>query len=197
MIHFSNGVESTDADDFVTITVNEFTDDSGKSFEEGINKAHTTDQPIIPVRISSNGGRIDACMQMKSAIDRSELPVLTYTPDRAYSCGFALLAFGTDGYRFVDPHAFTMDHQGSYVAFGKDAEIENTVEFRRQYLDQFYEILAEECGQDPDFFKDRWENMNNLNDWLDAQETLKIGAADQIGKPKVKAEMKLEWNVVR
>lgn len=197
MIHFKDETLSTNADDFVSITVNEFNDETAGDFQQDVSKAHRTGQPVVPVRISSHGGQVDACMQMKSAIDRSEIPVLTYVPDRAYSAGFALLAFGTDGYRFIAPTAFTMDHQAFYGAVGKDAEVENQVEFHRKYLDQFYEVLAEECGQPKDFFKDRWENLNNLNDYLTAEETIDIGAADQISQPRIEAEVKVEWNVIR
>lgn len=197
MIHFVDNTQATDKEDFVTITVNEFNDETAQNFEKDVSKAHSTGQPVIPVKISTHGGLIDACMQMKSAIDRSKLPVLTYVPDRAYSAGFALLAFGTKGYRFVGPNAFTMDHQAHYGAVGKDAEVENQVEFHREYLDQFYEVLAEECDQPEDFFKNRWENLNNLNDYLNAEETVEIGAADQIGQPQINAEVKVEWNIVR
>lgn len=196
MIHFSNKATLPD-ENFVSVTVNEFNDESAEEFKKQIEKAHIYDQGVIPVKISSHGGIIDACIQMKSAIDRSEIPVLTYVPDRAYSCGFALLAFGTDGYRFVDPNAFTMDHQAKTGTYGKDAEVENAIEFKRRKLDSFYNLLDEACGKEEGFFKNRWEDKNNLNNYLGAEETVEIGAADEASRPTVKATATVDWKVVR
>jgi ATP-dependent protease ClpP protease subunit len=196
MIHYKENADKPD-DGFVQITVNKFNDESASEFEDKVSKAHSTGQKVVPVKVSSNGGIIHSCLQMKSAIDRSELQVLTYVPDRAYSCGFALLAFGTKGYRFADPHAFTMDHQAKGGVIGKDAEMENRMEFQRRYLDSFYSLLDEACGKPEGFFKERWEDKNNLDDFLDAEETVELGAADEVAKPYVKATTETKWTIRR
>lgn len=182
-------------DDPVIIRVNEFNDQTAGSFQEDLSSAQETGQPIVPVVISSWGGKVSAAIQMHSAIQRSSLPVLTYTPDRAMSAGFALLSFGTEGYRFVDPEAFTMDHQAKYGVIGKDAEVENQMEQRRREMDQFYRLLDKQCGKDPGYFKERWSDMNNLNDYLDAEGTVEIGAADHIGRPEITLEAEANWNI--
>lgn len=184
-------------DDPVTAHVNDFDDSSAKDFRETVNEANNTGQPILPVVISSNGGKVAACLQMHSAIEKSEIPVLTYTPDRAYSCGFALLAFGTPGYRFVSPSAFTMAHQVSYGAIGKESEVENQVEFQKRQNEEFYRLLDEACDKENGFFSDFFEDKNNLNEFLSAEETVELNAADTIGRPQLTASISLEWTLKR
>jgi ATP-dependent protease ClpP protease subunit len=184
-------------EDPVIARVNAFDDESAGSFREKVRDANETGQPILPVVVSSYGGNLDACVQMHGAIRQSDIPVLTYTPDRAYSCGFALMAFGTPGYRFIDPNAFTMVHQVSYGAIGKEAEIENKVEFQERQNEAFYGLLDEACDKDEGFFSDFFGDKNNLDQFLDADETVDLGAADSIGRPKLRAEISFDWALER
>lgn len=189
--------ESSVQDDFVSVRVNQFSDASAAEFAEKISEAHSTGQPVIPVTISSYGGLVSAGIQMHAAIQRSQLPVLTYAEDRAMSCGFFLLSIGTPGYRFVDPNAELMDHQAFYGVIGKDAEVENQQEYQRRELDKFYRLLDEACGQEEGFFKERWKDLNNLDDYLTPEEGVEIGAADKIGRPRIEAETKIDWTLHR
>lgn len=182
-------------EDFVHVFVNKFTDETALEFQEKVDEAQTTGQPLVPVTISSNGGLINAAVQMKKAIDRSSVPVLTYVPDRAYSCGFFLLAFGTKGYRFVSPESFTMAHQITSGALGKGNEIENKVEFKRRKFAAFYKMLDEACGKEAGYFENLWQETSNLNQYYDAQQTLDIGAADQISDPVLKSGVR--WTLQR
>lgn len=191
------GVESSVASDFVSVHVNRFTDASAAVFSERLSDAHRTGQPVVPVIISSYGGLIDPLLQMHAAVQRSELPVLTYTPDRAMSCGFALLAFGTPGYRFVDPNATLMDHQASYGARGKDAEVVNRLEHMREAMGRFYALIDEACGREPGFFADRWEDLNNLNDYLKPEDVVRLGAVDEIGRPVINYSVDVSWKIQR
>lgn len=190
-------IDSSVEEDFVSIRVNYFNDSTAAEFAEKVSKAHSTGQPVIPVTISSWGGLVTAGIQMYAAVQRSQLPVLTYAEDRAMSCGFFLLAIGTPGYRFVDPNAELMDHQAFYGVIGKDAEVENQQEHNRRAMDKFYRLMDEACGHEEGFFKDRWEDLNNLNDYLTAEEGVEIGAADEVGRPRIEAEATIDWTLTR
>ena len=56
-------------------------------FKKSIKDAESIKADAILVELSTFGGRADAALDMKEAIEQSEIPVIVYITDRAVSAG--------------------------------------------------------------------------------------------------------------
>tara|TARA_R110002153_G_scaffold16136_3_gene57099 strand:- start:13994 stop:14596 length:603 start_codon:yes stop_codon:yes gene_type:complete len=163
--------------DPVIITVNEFTEESSKAFRSKVALAHNTGQKVIPVIIDSFGGEVVALMSMISTIEQSKLPVATIVEGKAMSCGAALLAFGTEGYRFVDQHATVMIHDISGGVIGKVDDMIAKAENARRLNDKIYKMMARQCGKNDTYFLDELDKKKHADWYLEADECIEIGLA--------------------
>ena len=107
----------------IIIRLTKFDEATAKAFSSAIMKAQNTGQPVLPIIIDSYGGQVYSLMSMISDIKHSKIPIATIVQGKAMSCGAILFSFGTDGYRFMDPHATLMIHDVSSGQLGKVEEV--------------------------------------------------------------------------
>lgn len=128
--------------------------------------------------INSPGGMVTSGMVIYDTMRMLKSPVTTICMGLAASMGSILLSGGTKGKRAIFPHGEVMIHQpsigGNYQAVSADLEIQAIQTKRTKEIAA--RILAENCGKTfaqimKDFDRDYW---------MDAQESLKYGIADQI-----------------
>jgi ATP-dependent Clp endopeptidase proteolytic subunit ClpP len=166
----------------VSVYVNEFCEESVKIFLEDMTKAQNTSQPIIPVYIY-------ALMAMIDIIKSSEKPVATICLGKAMSCGAVLLACGEKGHRYVSTNATVMIHDVSSFSEGKSEEIKSDAAETDRLQKMFYKILDKECERKDGYFDKLVFNKGRSNLYLDAEQCVKHGIADQIKIPKFIVEI--------
>ena len=172
-----------------SVYVNTFDEEAVKVFIEDMTKAQSTSQPIIPVYIDSYGGDVYALMAMIDIVKLSDKPVATICMGKAMSCGAVLLACGTKGHRYISPNATVMIHDVSSFSEGKSEEIKSDAAETERLQKMFYKILDKECERKDGYFDKLVFNKGRSNLYLDAEQCLKHGLADEIKIPKFIVEI--------
>ena len=172
----------------VIVRVNKFDETSAKSFSLSMRKAHNTGQPVIPIVIDSYGGQVYSLMSMISDIKHSHLPVATIVQGKAMSCGAILFSFGAEGKRYMDPDATVMIHDVSSMDRGKVEEIKASAEETERLNKKIYHMMAENCGQDKDYFLEIVHDKGHADWFFDANECKKHKLANHLRVPDLKID---------
>jgi len=172
----------------IVIRVTKFDEASAKSFSALMRKAQNSGQPVVPVIIDSYGGQVYSLMSMISDIKHSKIPVATIVQGKAMSCGAILFSFGTQGKRFMDEDATLMIHDVSSMAWGKVEEVKVGAEETDRLNQKIYHMMAENCGQDEDYFLDIVHEKGHADWFLDAKECKKHKLANHLRVPDLKID---------
>ena len=127
--------------------------------------------------INSPGGVVSAGLAIYDTMQFVRCDVATYCVGQAASMGAVLLAGGAANKRFVLPNSRVLLHQplmGVLEGPATDLDIEAHEIIRLR--ERLYEILAHHTGQDAA----KIEKDSDRNLWLDAEESVSYGIADQI-----------------
>ena len=179
----------------VIITVNEFTEESVKKFNELMCQAQNSGQKVIPIEIDSFGGQVYSLMAMISAIKTSRVPVATIVQGKAMSCGAILASFGAEGLRFMDKDSTMMIHDVSSFAFGKIEELKSDVREAERLNDKVYKMMARNCGKADDYFTKLIHDKGHSDWFLDAEEAKSHGIIDHVRVPEMKINVKVDITV--
>lgn len=179
----------------VIITVNEFTEESVKKFNELMCQAQNSGQKVIPIEIDSFGGQVYSLMAMISAIKTSRVPVATIVQGKAMSCGAILASFGSEGLRFMDKDSTMMIHDVSSFAFGKIEELKSDVREAERLNDKVYKMMARNCGKADDYFTKLIHDKGHSDWFLDAEEAKLHGIVDHIRVPEMKINVEVNITV--
>lgn len=178
------------------VWVTNFDEESAKKFTNDINLAHLTGQTVIPVVIDSYGGEVYSLLSMISEIRNSELPVATIVRGKAMSCGSFLAAAGTSGYRYCDPEATYMIHEVSSMAWGKTEEVKADAAETDRLNKRLFRILADNCGQKPDYFLNHVHDKNHADWYLSSKQAKNHRLVDHIRIPKMDINISVNWGLV-
>jgi len=179
----------------VIITVNEFTEESVKKFNELMCQAQNSGQKVIPIEIDSFGGQVYSLMAMISAIKTSRVPVATIVQGKAMSCGAILASFGSEGLRFMDKDSTMMIHDVSSFAFGKIEELKSDVREAERLNDKVYKMMARNCGKADDYFTKLIHDKGHSDWFLDAEEAKLHGIVDHVRVPEMKINVSVDITV--
>ena len=177
----------------IVIRVNKFDEASAKSFSAQMSRAQNSGQTIVPVIIDSYGGQVYSLMSMISDINHSRLPVATIVQGKAMSCGAILFSFGAPGKRFMDPDATVMIHDVSSMEYGKVEEIKASAEETERLNQKIYHMMAENCGQDENYFLDIVHEKGHADWFLDAKECKKHKLANHLRVPELIINTNVEF----
>ena len=177
----------------IVIRVNKFDEASAKSFSAQMSRAQNSGQTIVPVIIDSYGGQVYSLMSMISDIKHSRLPVATIVQGKAMSCGAILFSFGAPGKRFMDPDATVMIHDVSSMEYGKVEEIKASAEETERLNQKIYHMMAENCGQDENYFLDIVHEKGHADWFLDAKECKKHKLANHLRIPELIINTNVEF----
>lgn len=157
--------------------------------------ACNSEQPVLPIVIDSYGGSVDALFAMLADINsfKQYKPVATIAVGKAMSCGSALLAFGTPGYRYADENARIMIHEVASMDAGKSSDIASSSEELRRVNDHLFRLMSAAAGKKSDFFLKKIAKRQNVDWYLTAHEAQRLGFVDQIGLPILTRSVKVEW----
>lgn len=174
------------------VLVNEFTEYGVKNFKVDFDDLNCSSLPIIPVIIDSFGGEVYSLLAMLDIISTAVKPVATIALGKAMSCGSVLLACGTEGLRFVGPHATVMVHDVATVSFGKIEELKADVGEAERLNIKIFELLNNKCNKPKGYFQKIVADKKHTNWYLDAKEVLKHGLADHVGLPVIDSLFNLD-----
>lgn len=178
----------------IVIRVNEFDEEDVEEFDEKMNEAHATTQPIIPVVIDSYGGDAYGCLGMISSIENSRKPVATIVTTKAMSAGALLFSFGTEGYRYMDPHAQLMLHDISSLAGGKVEDLKVDVYHTDHLNTMLYKRMAKYLGHPETYFLDLLDKHRHVDIYLTAKEAKKHRIVNHLRVPYYDISVKLEMS---
>ena len=144
----------------------------------------------IVVRFNSPGGSIFdgfALYDQLKAIDLHQAPITTVCTGMSFSMAGILMQAGRK--RLIAENATFMVHEASTVTWGKTSDIEDEAKFMRKLNDRLFRILS---GRSQDAFKagtakeglsleQMWEKAKRKDWWLDSEEAVYFGLADEIG----------------
>lgn len=179
-------------DNPIIITVHKFNEESAREFCSNMSLAHCTGQEVIPIVIDSYGGQVYSLMRMISAIKASRLPVATIVEGKAMSCGAILFSFGEEGRRYMDPHATVMIHDVSSGAYGKIEEIKANAAESERLNDQVYEMMARNCGQPDEFFKEKVHAIGHADLYVTPKDAKDWNLANHTRLPKLDININVE-----
>jgi ATP-dependent Clp protease protease subunit len=132
----------------------------------------------IHLYINSPGGSITAGLAIYDTMQFIRCDVATYCIGQAASMAAVLMAGGKAGKRFLLANNRVLIHQplisGELIAPATDLEIEAKEILRLR--ERIYQILAKHTGQSAE----KIEKDCDRNLWLDAEEAIKYGLADQV-----------------
>ena len=108
------------------------------------------------------------------------------------SCGAILFSFGEEGRRYMDPHATVMIHDVSSGAIGKIEEIKANAKESERLNDQVYEMMARNCGQPDDFFKNKVHEIGHADLYVAPKDAKEWNLANHLRLPKFDINIKVE-----
>lgn len=129
-------------------------------------------KPII-LNINSPGGFVDELMALVDMLESMPAPVITRAYGKVCSCGFVLFCMGDE--RYIGNNASLMYHELSYIAGGKDSEIDNYHQFAKRQQKRLDKLI---CKKTKLTIKKLNEWKKAVHDkWMDSDEAVKLGIA--------------------
>ena len=174
------------------IRVNDFDEESLEDFEEAIDDAHLTKQPVIPIVIDSYGGSAYGCLGFIAAIESARVPVATILTAKAMSAGAILFCFGTEGYRYMHPQASLMIHDVGSFTDGKVEEIKVNAKHLDEMNTTFYKRVSKHLGHDSNYISDLIRKNRHADWYLNAKEAKKHNIANHLKIPSFEIEVNLK-----
>lgn len=179
----------------VVVRVHRFDSVGLENFEHDMSDAHESGQPVIPVVIDSFGGSSYSCLGMISCIEHSRLPVATILTSKAMSAGAILFAFGTESYRFMDPHAVIMLHDIADSPDGKIEDLKVDVKHLEHLNDMVYKRMSKHLGHKEDYFLQLLKSANHLDVYMTAKEAKKHKIANHLRVPTLDVNISVEYSL--
>ncbi len=175
----------------VVIRVTRFNDEAVEKFTNDMAEAHDTGQPIIPVIVDSYGGSVYALMSMISEIKNAKIPVATICEGKAMSAGAVFFSFGKEGCRYMAPNATLMIHEVFSVHVGKVEELKVGADETDRLNTLALQMMAENCGKDPDYFIDIIHDKGHADWYLTAREAKKHNIVNHVKIPEFRVEVSI------
>ncbi|NMO02341.1 ATP-dependent Clp protease proteolytic subunit [Gordonia sp. TBRC 11910] len=130
----------------------------------------------ISLWINSPGGSVPAMLSIADVISLIPNDVATVALGTAASAGQFLLSAGTNGKRYVLPHARILMHQGSAGIGGTAVDVEVQADDLRHTRDTVLALIARFTGQPVQRIVDDSQHDH----WYTAEEAVDYGFADHI-----------------
>jgi ATP-dependent Clp protease protease subunit len=171
------------------IKVTDFSEKGYASFHEAFQKCVDSKQPVIPIIIDSYGGQVYSLLGMLELIATSPVPVATYVPTKAMSCGAVLFSAGTEGYRYIAPNAVVLVHQVSGGSYGKVEDVEVSTTHMTALNKQLMGILSKNCGHATNYFSRELFKNGNADLYYSPKQCISHNLANKIKTPVFKIEV--------
>lgn len=173
------------------IRLNEFDEKALKDFEDDMNEAHSTGQDVIPIVIDSFGGSAYGAQGVIAAIESARKPVATILTSKAMSAGAIAFCFGTQGYRYMHPHACLMIHEVGSMTYGKSTEMTVDVNHVNSLTKSVWQQVSRQLGHNSDYILNLIEEHKHMDWFLTAKEAKKHNIANHLNVPSFEIDISL------
>lgn len=173
------------------VSVQKFDDEGVRLFQEQMEKAHSTGQPIIPIAIDSYGGSVYGCLDMIGHLQKATLPICTIVTGKAMSAGAIL--FGMGHTRYMAENSTLMLHDASMWTGGKTEEIKADAKEIERLNNLIFKLIAKNCGQKEDYFIKLVHEKGHADWFLTAKDAKKHKLCTQIGIPELTVEISVDY----
>jgi len=175
----------------VIVYVTNFDDVSAKQFDEDLQKAKATGQPVIPVVIDSYGGSVYSLLSMVDSIHTIGVPVATIAKGKAMSAGALLLSCGAEGMRFATPNSTILIHDVSSMVGGKAGDIAVEAAEVERLNKLLFTMLAKNSGKPDDYFTNLIFSKGRTDVYFTPEDALRHNLINKIGDPQLKTKVVL------
>ena len=173
----------------VIVYVSNFDDASAKQFDEDLQKAKATGQPVIPVVIDSYGGSVYSLLSMVDSIHNIGVPVATIAKGKAMSAGALLLSCGAEGMRYATPNSTILIHDVSSMVGGKAGDIAVEAAEVERLNKLLFTMLAKNAGKPDDYFTNLIFSKGRTDVYFTPEEALKHNLVNKIGDPQLRTRV--------
>jgi len=179
-------------DEPMIVRVTSFDEEALEEFEQDMDKAHRTGQPVIPIMIDSYGGSAYGLLGFIAAVESAQVPVATVLTSKAMSAGALLFCFGTEGYRFMHPYATMMIHDVGSFAVGKVEEIKADAAHLDDLNKTMYKRASKHLGHHAEYLGKMIKEKHHVDWFLTATEAKKHNIANHLRVPKFEVKISLD-----
>lgn len=131
----------------------------------------------IKLMIDSPGGFISAYLTLYDIIRASRSPIFTISAGVVASAAAPILASGKPNHRYILPYSRVMIHMPQSRVGGDTDQVDNQVKEFKKVKNVYISILSRHTGKTPEQIE---HDINRLELWMDASETVAYGLADHI-----------------
>jgi len=135
------------------------------------------------IYVDSPGGSIHAMNTIISMISNGEIAYHTIAMGHACSAACILTAFGT--FRWSVPDCEFMFHDASYVIWGKQKELEESIEVQKRFIERLITKFSKQTNRSAKFWMDKAYAKYSGDLYFSAEEAVEYGVVDFIGMPTI------------
>ena len=133
--------------------------------------------------IDSPGGSVSTYLSIQALMASDEVLYHTIALGSACSAACLLTAFGS--FRWAIPETCFMFHDASSVAWGKQQEMRETIEWNEKWLKRVFDGFAKETKKPLSFWLDFAYSKHSGDLFFTSEEALEWGLIDYIGLPTI------------
>lgn len=154
-------------------------------FVEDLNKIT---QSKIDVHFNTPGGDVGEGIAIYQALKDHDAEVTSIVDSFALSCGSFIAQAGNK--RIVQKNSEMMIHKALGICIGNDDDFEKSRDELRRFNENIASIYAERAGGEVS----AWIDLMKAETWFNADEAVKAGLADQVGRDK-EDDVTNRWSV--
>jgi len=166
----------------IYLFMDDFTDKAVKPVIEWVMRKNLQPSKSRPKHltliINSPGGSVTAAFALIDIMKGSTIPVHTVGLGMIASCGILTFMAGTKGHRVITPNTSILSHQYSWGSYGKEHELFARVREFELSTERMLEHYKKCTGLDEAAIRKYLLPAKDV--WLNAEEAVKYGIADEI-----------------
>ena len=132
----------------------------------------------IKIFINSNGGSLNAIMELITICNLSRVPVIAIGMGKCYSAGGLLLMGIPKGNRYILSTTEALVHDGSTGSYGDTGKVLDDLEYTKKTEEATKKFILEHTNISSELYDKNYRR----NWWLTSEEIIKLGLADHVIK---------------
>ena len=167
-------------------------------FYTTVQKALDSAQDLLPILINSDGGDLNAMLQILDIMEGISPEVLRFC---TINCGMAasaagpILASGSPGFRLALPRSKVMVHDLSMGTFGSYSDVTDALHQASMDREILFNALDTSTSKTPGYWL-KQVNSKKENIWLNSDLALKEGFIDTVGVPVIRVSSWKEVEII-
>lgn len=180
------------------VRVTDFDDEElVEKFAEAVSRVTQSSQEILPIVIDSYGGDVYSLWALVDILSSVRIPIATIIEGKAMSCGAALFTCGTDGMRYIGPHATIMIHDVTATTHreGKSEDVKADAKETERLNRALYDLMEKNTRRRKNTFWKIVQDRGRADWYITPTEAVKLNIANHIGIPILKTTITVETSL--